>query len=115
MATKWIAAAPGIRYRTHATRKHGAKIDRYYTLRFSVAGKQVEEALGWASEGWTVKLAQEKLADGARPSAPARGTLPCAKLLRPTAGQSARRPRPRRHSPGASAPFVIYGIATAKK
>src|SRR6516164_8884507 len=63
MATKWIAAAPGIRYRTHATRKHGAKLDRYYTLRFSVAGKQVEEALGWASEGWTVKLAQEKLAE----------------------------------------------------
>ena len=63
MATKWITAAPGIRYRTHATRKHGAKLDRYYTLRFSVAGKQVEEALGWASEGWTVKLAQEKLAE----------------------------------------------------
>jgi integrase len=62
MATKWITAAPGIRYRKHATRKHGAKLDRYYTLRFSVAGKQVEEALGWASGGWTVKLALEKLA-----------------------------------------------------
>jgi integrase len=63
MATKWITAAPGIRYRAHRTRKHGARLDRYYTLRFSVAGKQVEEALGWASEGWTVKLAQEKLAE----------------------------------------------------
>ena len=63
MAPKWITAAPGIRYRKHATRKHGAKLDRYYTLRFSVAGKQVEEALGWGSEGWTVKLAQEKLAE----------------------------------------------------
>jgi integrase len=63
MATKWITAAPGIRYRTHATRKHGARLDRYYTLRFSVAGKQIEEALGWASEGWTVKLAQEKLGE----------------------------------------------------
>jgi integrase len=63
MATNWITAAPGIRYRTHPTRKHGARLDRYYTLRFSVAGKQVEEALGWASEGWSVKLAQEKLAE----------------------------------------------------
>jgi integrase len=63
MSTKWITAAPGIRYRTHPARKHGARLDRYYTLRFSVAGKQVEEALGWASEGWTVKLAQEKLAE----------------------------------------------------
>jgi integrase len=61
MASNWITAAPGVRYRTHATRKHGAKFDRYYTLRFSIAGKQVEEALGWASEGWTVARAQEKL------------------------------------------------------
>src|SRR5215472_14051524 len=63
MANNWITAAPGIRYRTHATRKHGVRLDRYYTLRFSVAGKQVEEALGWASEGWTVDLAREKLAE----------------------------------------------------
>jgi integrase len=63
MATKWITAAPGIRYRKHATRKHGARSDRYFTLRFSVAGKQVEEALGWASEGWTMNLAQGKLAE----------------------------------------------------
>jgi integrase len=62
-AAHWITAAPGIRYRKHASRKHGARLDRYYTLRFSVAGKQVEEALGWASEGWTVKLAQEKLGE----------------------------------------------------
>jgi integrase len=63
MATKWTTAAPGIRCRTHPTRKHGARLDRYYTLRVSVARKQVEEALGWASEGWTVKLAQEKLGE----------------------------------------------------
>jgi len=30
--------------------------DRYFTLRFSIAGKQVEEPLGLASEGWTVEL-----------------------------------------------------------
>jgi len=58
---KWITAAPGIRYRQHKSRKHGARLDRYFTLRFSVNGKQVEEALGWASEGWTVARAQEEL------------------------------------------------------
>jgi integrase len=58
---KWITAAPGIRYRQHKTRRHGARFDRYFTLRFSVSGKQIEEALGWASEGWTVARAQEDL------------------------------------------------------
>ena len=63
MATKWITAAPGIRYRKHQHRKHGARLDCYFTLRFSVDGRQVEEALGWASEGWTLALAQEKLGE----------------------------------------------------
>jgi len=58
---KWITAAPGIRYRQHPTRKHGARFDRYFTLRRSVDGHQVEEKLGWASEGWTVALAQEEM------------------------------------------------------
>jgi integrase len=62
-ATSWITVAPGIRCRKHTTRKHGARLDRYYTLRFTVAGKQVEEGLGWASEGWTVARAQEKLGE----------------------------------------------------
>jgi integrase len=61
--TTWITVTPGIRCRKHPTRKHGARLDRYYTLRFTAAGKQVEEALGWASEGWTVAKAQEKLAE----------------------------------------------------
>jgi integrase len=59
--TKWITAAPGIRYRQHSTRKHGARFDRYFTLRRSINGRQVEEKLGWASEGWTVPRAQEEL------------------------------------------------------
>lgn len=58
---KWITAAPGIRYRQHPTRKHGARFDRYFTLRFSAGGRQVEEALGWASEGYAVAQAQEEL------------------------------------------------------
>jgi integrase len=58
---KWITAAQGIRYRQHLSRKRGARLDRYFTLRFSINGHQVEEALGWASEGWTVARAQEEL------------------------------------------------------
>src|ERR1700704_5705464 len=61
MTTKWIKLAPGIRARDHATRKHGVRRDRYFTLRFSVDGHQVEEALGWASEGWTLSRVQEEL------------------------------------------------------
>src|SRR5436305_991964 len=61
MKSKWVTAAPGIRYRQHSHRKHGARLDRYFTLRFTVEGRQVEEALGWASEGWTVARAQEEL------------------------------------------------------
>jgi hypothetical protein len=61
MASKWITATTGIRYRQHTSRKHGARLDRYFTLRFSVDGHQTEEALGWASEGWTVARAQEEL------------------------------------------------------
>src|SRR5271155_1011042 len=55
--------APGIRARRHPKRRHGAGFDRYLSLRFSVDGRQVEEALGWTSEGWTIELAQEKLSE----------------------------------------------------
>src|ERR1051325_2596618 len=61
VAKKWITVAPGIRARDHATRKHGVRRDRYFTLRFSVDGRQIEEALGWASDGWTLDRAQEEL------------------------------------------------------
>jgi integrase len=63
MTEKWTTVAPGIRARRHPTRKHGARLDRYFTLRFSADGRQVEEALGWASEGWTVERAQETLGE----------------------------------------------------
>lgn len=57
-----IKAAPGIRYREHPTRRHGAQRDRYYSIRITVDGRLSEEALGWASQGWTLKRAQEELA-----------------------------------------------------
>lgn len=61
MTAKWDTVAPGIRAREHTTRKHGVRLDRYFTLRFSVDGRQIEEKLGWASAGWTLKRAQEQL------------------------------------------------------
>jgi len=50
---RWIKATKGVRYREHPTRKHGVKPDKYYAIYYRVNGKQVEEGLGWASEGWT--------------------------------------------------------------
>ena len=61
MASRWITVAPGIRCRLHPDRKHGVRPDRYFTLRFSVNGRQIEEALGWASDGWNLERAQEEL------------------------------------------------------
>jgi integrase len=62
-STSWTTVAPGIRARNHPHRRHGARYDRYFTLRFTVNGRQVEEALGWASQGWNIELAQEKLSE----------------------------------------------------
>lgn len=51
----------GIRYREHPTRKHGVKKDIYFVIRFQRDGVRKEEALGWASEGWTLDKAIEEL------------------------------------------------------
>jgi integrase len=49
----WIKSkSSGVRYREHPTRKYGAIPDRYYTIFYKLNGKMVQEALGWASEGW---------------------------------------------------------------
>src|SRR2546423_11385099 len=61
MPRNWITIAAGIRTREHNSRRHGVRLDRYFTLRFSADGRQVEEALGWASDGWTLGRAQEEL------------------------------------------------------
>lgn len=53
----------GVRYREHASRKHGLALDRYFFIRYRVDGKEKEEGLGWASEGWTVSKAADTLAE----------------------------------------------------
>jgi integrase len=73
--TQWHKGGQGIRYREHPTRKHGVKPDKYFVLRYRIDGKRHEEALGWASEGWTAQKAivelsklkqSHKLAEGPR-------------------------------------------------
>ncbi|WP_170921426.1 tyrosine-type recombinase/integrase [Desulfovibrio gilichinskyi] len=67
--TKWINVKDelgkncGVRYRKHETRKHGVIADKYYTIRFQVNGKRIEEAYGWASSGISEKMAIAKAAE----------------------------------------------------
>jgi integrase len=49
---------PGVRYREHATRKHGAVgPDKYFAIHVWIGGKTVDEGIGWSSEGWTAEKA----------------------------------------------------------
>jgi integrase len=60
---QWIQTNfPGVRYREHATRRHGVKPDRYFVIRYQTDGKRREEGLGWGSEGWTAQKAAVVLA-----------------------------------------------------
>lgn len=52
----------GVRYREHSTRKFGVMLDRYFSIRYRVDGKLIEEGLGWASKGMTAKNAALELA-----------------------------------------------------
>jgi len=62
MADKWVRVEKGIRYREHPTRKHGVQADKYFVLRYTVDGKERQEPLGWASEGWSLGRARIELA-----------------------------------------------------
>ena len=60
MAT-WRTIAPGIRTRPHPTRRHGPRFDQYFAIRYTLGGQRRDESLGWASQGWTLRRAQETL------------------------------------------------------
>ncbi len=52
MAHTWKSTQyKGVRYREHSTRKHGRQLDRYFNVRFQVAGVSVNEGYGWGTEG----------------------------------------------------------------
>ena len=59
---KWISAGRGIRYREHASRKHGRRPDRYWCIRYKLNGKDRDEAVGWWSQGVTQARCSEILA-----------------------------------------------------
>jgi len=54
-------AAPGVYYRTVTKRKHGVRHDRRFYIRHSPYGKQIDEPIGLASDGWTVARVQGEL------------------------------------------------------
>jgi len=53
MATCWIRAARGVRYREHPTRKQGKRPDRYWTIFYRFQDKNFFEGVGWWSDGVT--------------------------------------------------------------
>lgn len=60
---QWIKTNyTGVRYRKHPTRKKGIRFDQYFSIRYQLDGKRIEEGLGWASEGWTEQKAALELA-----------------------------------------------------
>ena len=64
MAVKWFKTSfLGVRYREHATRKHGIRPDRCYSIRYKIDGKDKEEVVGWSSEGITQEIAFKRLSE----------------------------------------------------
>jgi len=62
MSVKWLPSqAKGVRFYQHPTRKHGVRFDRYFAIRYQSGGERKEEGCGWASEGWTLEKAANKL------------------------------------------------------
>lgn len=74
MARKVFTVLPGVRCREDAAKKlKSGRPDRYFFVRYYGAdGRQHEEGLGWASEGWNADKAQSlltKLKEAARTGA----------------------------------------------
>jgi len=64
MTVKWQKSNyPGVRFRSHPKRKHGVKFDRYFSIYYRLNGKRVEEGVGWSSQGWAEKKANELLSE----------------------------------------------------
>lgn len=57
MSRRYHSGISGVYCRDHKTRKHGRRPDIYYIIRLKKEGKMVDEALGWASDGWTLEEA----------------------------------------------------------
>ena len=61
--SRWFSTQfEGVRFWKHPRRKHGIRQDQYFSIRYRVDGKRIEEGLGWASKGMTAKNAALQLA-----------------------------------------------------
>lgn len=60
---KFRSDFPGVYYRKHSERKHGVAFDKYFFIRYKLNGKEIEEALGWASKGMTAQDASDVLSE----------------------------------------------------
>ncbi|MDL2269320.1 site-specific integrase [Desulfosarcina sp. OttesenSCG-928-G17] len=64
MAVKWLSTKfPNVRYRQHATRKHGVNFDRCFSIRYYVEGVRKEEVVGWGSQGVSMESAYKVLSE----------------------------------------------------
>lgn len=64
MAVTWYKTNfLGVRYREHATRKHGIRPDRCFSIRYKVNGKDKEEVVGWSSEKMSAEKAFRMLSE----------------------------------------------------
>ena len=64
MAVTWFKTNfLGVRYREHATRKHGVRPDRCFSIRYKIDGKDKEEVVGWASEEMNAEEAFRRLTE----------------------------------------------------
>ncbi len=96
----------GVRYREHPTRKHGVKPDQYFVIRYRVEGKRREEALGWASQGWTAAKAAQALAKLQEAARTGEG---CVTLAEKRKQAEARREQARQEEEARARDLVTFG------
>lgn len=59
----WTSAGKGIRYKEHPTRKHGKRPDRYWCIQYKLYGRNINEAVGWWSDGASQSQCEALLAE----------------------------------------------------
>ncbi|WP_029459927.1 tyrosine-type recombinase/integrase [Solidesulfovibrio alcoholivorans] len=96
----------GVRYREHPTRKHGVRPDQYFVIRYRVEGKRREEALGWASQGWTAAKAAQALAKLQEAARTGEG---CVTLAEKRKQAEARREQERQEEEARARDLVTFG------
>jgi integrase len=65
MPVQWLKTQyPNVRYYEHGTRRtRNGQTDKYFSIRYYVNGRQREEGVGWATEGWNAEKAYALLGE----------------------------------------------------